>query len=540
MLAAYHKLNLREKIIISYSCIIIVVLLSTLATAFIIYYNNLKKSIDDNLINMALALSRNPYVLDSMEKNEPSEQLNTYLDDLLKDARNIDVVTICNSDAIRLYHRNKAIIGQHFSGGDEGPILEKHTNYFNTAQGTLGIQRRYFYAMFNSQGQFMGFIMTSVLEKNLNLIQARLVLTFILIGIAAFIAITLVARQLNATLQHSLLGYEPEQIAQLTIQHQEVLDSLEEGLLAIDRDSRVTLLNAAAVQMLHITDPHPEGKPVLEIFPQSRLPWTLKTRIAEHNVNLKLNNIALITSRIPVIEQGELIGAISIFRSRQQVTELSEKLTGVNHMVDAMRAYTHEFKNKLHIILGMLQFASREEIANYITDITTLQRSTIGSIISFCKIPRISALLIGKTLKATELNIALTLDKNSHVEDGEQFLPIESIATIMGNLIENSIESINKGNRDIREIRVSLFYDHSGFFLSVSDTGMGIPPDVIGHIYEKGFSTKGKGRGTGLFLIKDLVDSYKGEILVNTEEGNGTVFTISIENPNAKRSESHV
>ena len=60
MFSSYAKLNLREKITLSYSCIIIVVLLSTLATAFMIYYNNLKKSIDDNLINMALSVSHNP------------------------------------------------------------------------------------------------------------------------------------------------------------------------------------------------------------------------------------------------------------------------------------------------------------------------------------------------------------------------------------------------------------------------------------------------------------------------------------------------
>ena len=364
--------------------------------------------------------------------------------------------------------------------------------------------------------------------------------TFALIGIAALIAIALVARKLNTTLRHSLLGYEPDQIAQLIIQHQEVLDSLEEGLLAIDKDSRVTLLNTAAIQMLDITDPHPEGKPVHQVFPESLLPRTLKTRIAEHNVNLKLHNIALITSRIPVIEQGELIGAVSIFRSRQQVTELSEKLTGVSHMVDAMRAYTHEFKNKLHIILGMLQFAKREEIAEYITDITTLEQSTISSIIATCKIPRISALLIGKTLKANELNISLTIDKNSHVEDGEQFLPIEGISTIIGNLIENAIESINGGNTDVREVRISLFYNDSVFFLSVSDTGKGIAPDVMGHLYEKGFSTKGKGRGTGLPLIKDLVDSYQGDIQVTSEEGNGTVFTVSIENKSTKRRNTNV
>lgn len=536
----YHNLNIKERITLSYSCIIMTVLFLTLIFTFVLCYRALKRSVDDNLMNIALSVSQNPYVIKALEKNEPGRQLTTYCDSLLASAHNIDIITICNSQGIRLYHRNKQNIGKRLVGGDDGPMLSNHTNYFSTAEGTLGVQRRYFCVVNDASGKFIGFIVTSVLEQNISSIKERLVTSFSIIAVIALIAIALVARHLHDRLQHSLLGYEPEQIAQLIIQHQEFLDSLEEGILAIDKDSHVILLNAAAVQMLAITDPHPEGKPVLDVFPESLLPHTLTTKAAEQNVSLKLHNIALITSRIPVIEHGELIGAVSIFRSRQQVTELSEKLTGVSHMVDAMRAYTHEFKNKLHIILGMLQFAKREEIAEYITDITTLEQSTISSIIATCKIPRISALLIGKTLKANELNISLTIDKNSHVEDGEQFLPIEGVTTIIGNLVENAIESINGGSMEVREVRISLFYDDSVFFLSVSDTGRGIPPEVMSHIYEKGFSTKGKGRGTGLSLIKDLVDSYKGDIQVTSEEGNGTDFTISIENKNSKRRNRHV
>ena len=59
------------------------------------------------------------------------------------------------------------------------------------------------------------------------------------------------------------------------------------------------------------------------------------------------------------------------------------------------------------------------------------------------------------------------------------------------------------------------------------DTGRGIRPDLIDRIYEKGVSSKGTNRGTGLFLIKQLVDSGNGEISIETEPGEGTCFTIT-------------
>ena len=51
--------------------------------------------------------------------------------------------------------------------------------------------------------------------------------------------------------------------------------------------------------------------------------------------------------------------------------------------------------------------------------------------------------------------------------------------------------------------------------------------DLIDRIYEKGVSSKGTNRGTGLFLIKQLVDSENGEISIETEPGEGTCFTIT-------------
>ncbi len=362
--------------------------------------------------------------------------------------------------------------------------------------------------------------------------------TYFIIGVIALVLSILIASKIHHLLLKLLLGYEPEQIANLIIKHQEVLDTLDEGLLAIDEENRISLLNKSAVQMLHITDTSPIGKPVLSVFPQSILPRTLQTQKAEYNVNMELNNIHLITSRIPVFESGHLIGAVSIFRNHTEVIKLSEQLTGVNHMVDAMRAYTHEFTNKLHVILGLIQCGNRNKAADYIMHITTLQKEKISMIMDTIKLPTICALLIGKIYRANELNINFDIDKNSTVDTTSVFLPENTIATILGNLLENAMESINLSKSSVREVNLSFFYTEDGLFLTISDSGQGIPKKILPHIFENGFSTKGKSRGTGLFLVKDLVDSYHGDIQVTTEKNNGTIITVSIKNTSKGRREN--
>ena len=63
--------------------------------------------------------------------------------------------------------------------------------------------------------------------------------------------------------------------------------------------------------------------------------------------------------------------------------------------------------------------------------------------------------------------------------------------------------------------------------ITTDDTGRGIPKEDLEHIFENGYSTKGEGRGTGLFQVKSLVEGLGGTISVETQEGVGTSFSVS-------------
>lgn len=94
------------------------------------------------------------------------------------------------------------------------------------------------------------------------------------------------------------------------------------------------------------------------------------------------------------------------------------------------------------------------------------------------------------------------------------------------NLIMNSIEAIED---ESGEIRISTNFDGNNFIVKISDNGKGIPNEYINQIFEPFFTTKKKsekGTGLGLSLVRRVVQSHNGQILVESEEGKGTTFTI--------------
>jgi len=93
------------------------------------------------------------------------------------------------------------------------------------------------------------------------------------------------------------------------------------------------------------------------------------------------------------------------------------------------------------------------------------------------------------------------------------------------NLIMNAIEATVD---DVGEIRISTKFDGNNFIVKISDNGKGIPSEYIGQIFEPFFTTKRneKGTGLGLSLVRRVVQAHNGQILVESEEGSGTTFTI--------------
>ena len=86
-------------------------------------------------------------------------------------------------------------------------------------------------------------------------------------------------------------------------------------------------------------------------------------------------HVKILADRMPIVKNGRTVGAVAIFRNRTEMVRLAENLTGVNHVVEALRANTHEFMNKLHVILGLLQLEEYKEAERYVLELPKVRPS---------------------------------------------------------------------------------------------------------------------------------------------------------------------
>lgn len=464
---------------------------------------------DQNLQNVAEAIAQSPILL---EQNPDSLVLNEYLDSLKETLDNIDVISVVDSDFVRLYHSNHELIGTAYDGTIPEFEDEDEGYYAMNDSGPSGTQRRAYAAIYDEEGNYIGFVMAIMLMQNIHKETWQTAFIFILITIAAILMELLVSTEMSSTIKKSLMGYEPDVLSAMYRIRDNILESLDEGIIAIDNEGSVQFVNSAAGSMLNKI----ENDLAIKI-------------IGEKIDNMQLGSETLLVDRMPIKENEVRVGEIAILHDRAEYTKLMEDLTGARYLVDSMRANNHDFTNKLHVILGLIQMGMYEKAISYIENITIVQRATISKIMNAVQEPSVAALLIGKTARASELNIKFVLREGCFYSNTDMQLPPELLVTVIGNLIENAFESMNEDmDYDVQKELIFGIYSRPGAVLiTTDDTGAGISEEHLQKIFENGFSTKGEGRGTGLYQVKEMVERYGGVISVESQEGVGSSFSIS-------------
>ena len=216
------------------------------------------------------------------------------------------------------------------------------------------------------------------------------------------------------------------------------------------------------------------------------------------------------------------------FEIKKSFLDFTEDFEGTKFLVDSMRANNHDFTNKLHVILGLIQIGQYEQAMNYIQNISIIQRETVTFVMHNIKNSSLAALLIGKIARASECNVKISFQENSHFKNEDIDIPSEALVTITGNLIDNALDSMNTRTNSTKELSLGIFTDTGKMLLIVQDSGTGIADGFIEKIFENGFSTKGTERGVGLFHTKQLVESLGGEIYVESQVGKGSCFTVKL------------
>lgn len=504
-------------------------ILTVAGSALNLYYE--RERLDQNLQNVAEAIAHSQIIKDEVKvtMNSVSDSvMKEYLDSLKKSLSNIDVISVVRAGGLRRYHSNPNLIGTIYDGTIPDFKQGEREFYASNDTGPSGLQRRAYAAIYTADGEYLGFVLAVMLQKNIAKNALRSLAMYLLAALAVTCFSVLLSMHISGKIKNQLMGYEPDAFTAMFKIRDDILESLEEGVLAIDRQQQIVYINRSAMEMLQIKEPSPSGRPLDEVFSIPVLKEILETGRRKLNYQLKsLCRADIISDCLPVKDNGKIIGAVGIFRNRTEYTKLMEDLTGVRYMVESMRANNHDFTNKLHVILGLIQMEQYQEAINYIMNVTIVQRETIHRIMNAIDDPSVAALLIGKNARASELNIKFTLKAGSSMSREDIGIPSGDLVTIIGNLLDNAMDSMNEKRTPPKELTVGIFTVPHVMVITVDDTGGGISAENQPHIFENGFSTKGTGRGTGLYVIKSLTESHGGTVSMESEPDVGTTFTVN-------------
>ncbi|MBQ8513859.1 MAG: sensor histidine kinase [Ruminococcus sp.] len=514
--------------------IFLVSIMTILIAVFSIFVNVRSESIalDQNLQNIARTIAQSQIIQDELtdENAERSASaVRPYLDSLKESLSNIDVISIVDINQIRKYHTNSDLIGSVYDGTIPQFTYGEQVLYVTSDTGPSGSQRRAYAAIYDADGNYHGFVLAVMLNQNIHRIILNTVVIHLVCAVAVIICAVILSRNLSRKIKRLLLGYEPDIFSAMFTVRDNILESLEEGILAVDTDEKIIYMNHAARNMLHIQAKNPEGRRIGDISPDLSMKHTLTSGEKSFGVSVYQKQCTdILLDQIPVLEQNSIVGALCIMRDRTEYTKMMEDLSGVRYLVESMRANNHDFINKLHVILGLIQMGDTKAASEYITHITAIQQTLIHNIVKNIEDPSIAALLIGKYARAAELNIRFNLKKGSRFSKNDVSFMSGDLVTIIGNLLNNAMDSMNRMTGLPKELSVGIFTQPHALLISVDDTGTGIPPEIQDAIFENGFSTKGEGRGTGLHIVQGLIQKYGGTITVESEPDAGTSFTVTL------------
>ena len=178
--------------------------------------------------------------------------------------------------------------------------------------------------------------------------------------------------------------------------------------------------------------------------------------------------------------------------------------------------------------MGLLEMGQVEKAIDYIIEIEENKKSTLKYIMKNINDEVISGLIIGKIYQCREENIDLNIYNKSYINKIHNRVLCHSLVTIIGNLIDNALDSLKQDVKNEGWIKIFIYEDDTNIKIEVEDNGPGISADIKDHMFKRGVSTKGDDRGTGLYLVQQAINNFKGHVYVDSIENVSTKFTVII------------
>lgn len=529
----WSSISFRKRMLIIMTLSGLIELLLLVAAGFIYVKHEQEQEVGQKALGVASFLAKSPYVIDMIQSGVTPEYQQRYRN--LTELIGAAFIVIGDKDGIRLVHPVDERIGLPMKGGDNDRALIEGQAYISIAKGSLGYSVRGKSAVFDSAGDIIGVVSVGYLIDRLQDRIEPFLVYLTLMALLVVAANAIVSSYASRRFQRAILGFEPEEIGRLYVELDVTLETLKEGILSIDGEGRLRSINRSACQILGLNKNECLNQPLNQILPESDLNVVLQTARTDNDINLYLNQKRLIANRSPIIVDGKVVGAVSSFRLKDDLTELTEQLAKTKEYADMLRSQTHEHRNKLNTISGMVQMGELDAVQHLIGQETAHYQTLIEFLRETIKEPLIAGMLLGKTERARELGLKLVVEEGSRLEPLPDRINAEDVVTILGNLIDNAFDATQEAiandqnfppTRRIIEVSISDFGNE--VILEVEDQGCGLPKDMsVSSLVKRGVSSKDqRTRGVGLYLVSELALRYQGELEMANNQENGARMTV--------------
>jgi two-component system CitB family sensor kinase len=439
-------------------------------------------------------------------------------------------IVVGDKDGRRYSHPVPERIGQFMVGGDNSMALEEGKSYVSKATGTLGPSIRGKVPVLSEEGEIIGIVSVGYLVQNVNSLIRRYHIKIVIFLTAAILFGIAVTLKITDGFKKAIFGLEPGEIASLLQERTTTLETIREGVLAVDGKGLITTINQAAFETLGLDSTRDViGKPVITVLPQTRILDVLNTGVSQLDRELLVGDKEIIVNRIPVFSKGQITGVVSSFRNKDELDVLSKKFSQIKKYSEMLRVQTHEYSNKLYTISGLIQIGAYQEAVDLIGSETSGYQELINSLMDIVPDPILAGTILGKYNKAKELKVAFHIDPESSMIDVPESIKREKLVTIIGNILDNSFEAVLTREESQRLVRLSMTDLGNDLIFEFDDSGEGVRKSDWNAIFTRGFTTKKKqGHGMGLYLVEQALSRLKGTVSVGSSELGGAAFTIII------------